>query len=123
MPVRTGWRGRHRGCRGASVIRRVRTPCRASGGLFLTALLLALRLLFLACFGRPRLALSLLSLELFDEAPPCSLCRAVCSYWRSRDVSASFASLSTVSVASRPLALFEQDPEACVACGLRRMHW
>ena len=123
MPVRTGWRGRHRGCRGASVIRRVRTPRRASGGLFLTALLLTLRFLFLACFGRPRLAFSLLSLELFDEAPPCSLCRAVCSYWRGRDVSVSFASLSTVSVASRPLALFEQDPEACVARGLRRMHW
>jgi hypothetical protein len=78
---------------------------------------LTLRLLLLACFGRPHLTFSFLSLELFDEAPPCSLCRAVCS-WRGRDVNGSFASLSTVSVAARPLALFEQDPEACVARGL-----
>jgi hypothetical protein len=83
---------------------------------------LTLRLLFLACFGRPRLAFSLLSLELFDEAPPCSLCRTVCS-WRGWDVNCSFTFLSTASAASRPLALFEQDPEACVARGLRGMHW
>lgn len=121
MPVSAGWRGRSSGRRGAGVIRQVCTPCRAGGCLFLTALLLTLRLLLLACFGRPHLAFSFLSLELFDEAPPCSLCRAVCS-WRGRDVNGSFASLSTVSVAARPLALFEQDPEACVARGLCGMH-